>query len=114
MCERNVTGDLTHSLMLCSYNEEAGQFLLDKLQQVLPQLHHQQVVQLHLDVEGNMKLPLVYLIASVLSQVWDFRKQKKSCHLQSIRAVLEAGVNILRKSRHVKAAEKISSILVNT
>ena len=95
LCEMNVTGDLTHSLMLCSYNEEAGKFLL----------HPQQVVQLDLDVEENMKLPLVYIIASVLSQVWDFRKQKKPCKLQSIRAVLEAGVNILRKSRHFKIAE---------
>ena len=114
MSEMNVTGDLTHSLMLCSYNKEAGKFLLEKLQQVLPRLHPQQVVQLDLDVEENMKLPLVYIIASVLSQVWDFRKQKKPCKLQSIRAVLEAGVNILRKSRHFKAAENISSILVNT
>ena len=114
LCDLNVTGDLTHSLILCRYNEEAGQFLLDILQQVLPHLHPQQVVQLDLDIEENMKLPLVYLIASVLSQVWDFRKQKKPCHLQSIRAVLEAGVNILRNSRHFKAAEKISSILVNT
>ena len=97
--------------MLCSFNDGAGQFLLDLLHGHSPALQPNQVVLLDLDVQGELQLPLVYLIASVLSQVWTFRKEKRPCHLASIRAALEAGVNIMRKSRHSKAAEKLSSIL---
>ena len=111
LCNSNVIGDLSHSLLMCNYNGGAGQFLLDKLHHVLPNLLPSQVVLLDLDVDKDKQLPLVYLIATVLSQVWECRKDKKPCHLQSIRAVLEAGVNILRKSRHSKAADELFSIL---
>ena len=112
MCDLNVVGDLTHSLMMCPYNGEAGQFLLDQLHQVLSSLLPSQVVLLDLDVAQDMQLPLVYLTASILSQIWECRMQKKPCQLLSIRAVLEAGVNILRKSRHSKAADELSTIIV--
>ena len=111
LCDSNETGDLSHSLISCRYNAEAGQFLLDRLHQVLPDLRPHQVIQLDIDVAQDKQLPLVYLIGSVLSQIWDCRKQKKPCHLASIRAALEAGVNILRKSRHHKAANELCSIL---
>ena len=111
LCDSNVIGDLSHSLLMCNYNGGAGQFLLDKLHHVLPNLLPSQEVLLDLDNDKDNQLPLVYLIASVLSQVWECRKQKKPCHLQSIRAVLEAGVNLLRKSRHSKAADELFYIL---
>ena len=95
MCDLNVVGDQTHSLMSCPLNGEAGQFLLEQLHQVLPGLLPKQVVLLDSDVDQDLQLPLVYLTASILSQIWECRMQKKPCHLQSIRAVLEAGVNIL-------------------
>ena len=111
LCDLNQIGDLTHSLMLCTYNGGAGQFLLDKLHHVIPHLLPHQVPLLDLDVDQDNRLPLVYLTASVLSQVWDNRKEKKPCHLSTIRATLEAGVNIMRKSRHNKAALILLSLL---
>jgi hypothetical protein len=110
----HVEGDLTHSLVMCSYNGGAGHFLLDRLHHVLPHLQPHQVVQLDYDVGQDLQLPLVFLTASVLSQVWECRKQKKPCHLFTIRATLEAGVNILRKSRHAKGADRLLAILETT
>ena len=110
-CDSAQVGDATHSLVLCSYNGGAGHFLLDKLHHVLPHLQPHQVVKLDFDVEQDLQLPLVFLIASVLSQVWECRIQKKPCHLFTTRATLEAGVNILRKSRHAKGADRLLSIL---
>ena len=112
-CNLDATGDLTHSLLLCPYNDNAGQFLLGKLHQYAPNLSPQQAVLLDFDVEADLHLPLVFLLAAVLSDVWECRKQKKPCHLHTIRAALEAGVNILRKSRHKKAAETLTNILAN-
>ena len=80
LCNSIVIGDLSHSLLMCNYNGGAGQFLLDKLHHVLPNLLPSQVVLLDLDVDKDKQLPLVYLIAS---QVWECRKQKKPCHLQT-------------------------------
>ena len=74
MCDLNVLGDLTHSLMMCPYNGEAGQFLLDQLHQVLPSLLPSQVVLLDLDVAQDMQLPLVLITASILSQIWECRR----------------------------------------
>ena len=91
--------------MLFPYNGGAGLFLLDKLCNVLPLVQRQQVVQLHL------QLPLTFFISSVLSEIWNCRKQKKPCHLHPIRAALEAGVNILRKSRPANAAIKLAEFI---
>ena len=62
------------------------------------------LVQLELNIE-------VYLIASVLSQVLDCRMQKKYCHIMSIRAPLEANVNILRKSWYFREANSSPLII---
>ena len=114
LCDRNLVGNLTHSLLLCPYNDGAGQFLLSKLQHLIPNLLPQQVVLLDLDVDEDHRLPLVYTIACVLSQIWECRKEKKPCHLNNIRAALEAGINIMRKSRHNQAAQKLMLLLKNT
>ena len=62
LCNSNVIGDLSHSLLMCNYNGGAGQFLLDKLHHVLPNLPCSQVVLLDL-VDKDKQLLLVYLIA---------------------------------------------------
>ena len=101
-CNQDFVGNLTHSLLLCPYNGGAGQFLIEKIRQQIPNILPQQVVLLDLQVDAELHLPLAFLIAHILSDVWDCRKP---CLLASIRAALEARINILRKSRHKKAAE---------
>ena len=114
LCDQNLVGDLTHSLLLCSFNDGAGQFLMSKLKHLAVEPLPQQVVLLDLDVDEDHQLPLAFLIASVLSQVWESRKEKKPCNLSTIRATLEAGVNILRKSRHHQASETLLLLLADT
>ena len=111
LCHSNQVGNLVHSLLLCPYNNGEGLLLLEKLGNHIPGVLPQQVVLLDLDVAEDHKLPLAFLIASILSDVWECRKDKKQCHLNSIRAALEAGINILRKSRHRKAAITLDTIL---
>ena len=79
---------------LCPYNYGAGQFLLDKLSVHLPHILPQQVVHIDLDV-ANQKLPLMFLTATVLSEIWARSTEKKPCSIISIRATLEASINIL-------------------
>ena len=110
---QNSVGNLNHSLLYCNFNDGAGQYLLDTLSAFVPNLHPDQVTLLNIDVTEDVKLPAVYLIAAILSEVWICRKEKRPCHLNSIRASLEAGINIMRKSRHREAATKLSSIITN-
>ena len=110
-CHLDVIGDLTHSLLLCPYNDGAGQYLIAKVLNHIPNLVHQQVTLLDLDLHADHQLPLVFLVAAVLSDVWESRKDKKPCHLHSIRAALEAVINIMRKSK--EASETLMILLVN-
>ena len=77
----------------------------------VPNIQPEQVVHLDLNPD-DQQLPLVFLIASILSQIWTCRKEKKACNLHTIRATLEASINILRKSRHKAAADTLTTILV--
>ena len=104
LCNKNMVGNLTHSLLLCPFNDGAGLFLIDKLSSQIPNLTPEQVILLDFEVSQEHQLPALYMIASILSEIWDCRKVKKPCHLHSIRAALEAGINILRKSRYQKSA----------
>ena len=57
------------------------------------------------DLYGDEELlPLLYIIADILSQIW-------ACPLTSIRAALEAGINIMQKSRFNKAAETLINMI---
>ena len=112
-CNLNIAGDLTHSLLLCPYNDGAGQFLLAKLRHHIPNILPQQVPLLDLEVDADHQLPLAFLVAAVLSDIWECRKEKKPCHLFSVRAALEAGVNIMRKSRYRKASQTLELILAS-
>ena len=111
-CNNNMLGNLTHSLMLCPYNDGAGQFLLSKLNPHIQHLTPEKVLLLDFEVAKEYQLPVMFLVATVLSDIWDCRKHKKPCHLHTIRAALEAGINILRKSRNFKAAITLDNILI--
>ena len=83
---------------------------MKKLSVHMPNLQPHQVVHLDLNV-GDKQLPLIFLTAAVLTEVWACRKEKKPCRLFAIRAGLEASINILRKSRHKAAAEILFKLL---
>ena len=76
LCTLNSVGDLVHSLLLCPYNDGAGQFLHEKLHFSIPNLLPQQVVLLDLDVDDDQQLPLVYLTASVFVPSLELQKRK--------------------------------------
>ena len=111
ICELNEACDLEHSFFNCSYNHNIGQWLLQQVRKQLPQVQPQQVLLLDLNLEANMKLPYIWLIANTLSLIWDSRIEKKSVRLPIIRAKLEAGIMLLRKTRNREAANYLSGIL---
>ena len=112
LCQENAVGDIAHCLMLCAYNDGVGKLVTDFLSKFNSNLEPRQVVHLNFEVGGN-PLPPIFFVSTVLLEVWSCRKEKKPIRLYNIRATLEAKINILRKSRHIAAAEINLDYLLN-
>ena len=109
LCTGLESDTVLHSLLLCSHVNSAREFLMTSLRNTLPDLTPERVILLDFEVDDC--LPLVFLTSSILSQVWIYRKEKKEVDLNSIRASLEASIQILRKSRFKPSAEKIQEMI---
>ena len=108
--DRGESDELPHALLTCSLNTETSTWLMRILQTHIPALQPKQVVLLDLGpVDESLRLPLVWLISSTLSLVWEARRENKRPSLHKIRSSLEAKVNILRKTRFTNAVAIIDS-----
>ena len=109
-CNRGESDDLTHALITCSINTETSTWLMSILQTHIAALQPKQVVLLDLGpLDESLRLPLVWLISSTLSLVWEARRENKRPILHKIRSSLEAKVNILRKTRFTNAVAIIEN-----
>ena len=99
-CDSLVPESLTHALVTCQKNSEVAAWFLPVVHQHLPGLQPQQLVQLDLGtMDESMRFPMVWLISNVFSLLWQSKKEKKVPNLFQTRAMLEARVTILRKTR---------------
>ena len=99
-CDSLVPESLSHALVTCQKNSEVTAWLLPIVHQHLPGLQPQQLVQLDLGtMDESMRFPIVWLISNVFSLLWQSKKEKKVPTLFQTRAMLEARVTILRKTR---------------
>ena len=113
LCNLSIPDSLQHAFLQCPNNNSAGTFLLDCMRVVSPSLQADQILHFNFDIKQDLKLPIMYIFSSVLFQIWTSRKARRTSNLPNIRASLEAVVQILRKSRHIKASEKLEEILVS-
>ena len=58
-----------------------------------------EALRLEMNVEEDLELPLVWLMASVFLSVWKLRVDKSRIQLYQVRAQLEANINLLRETR---------------
>ena len=107
LCDENSVGDLCHCLLKCPFNREASLFLIHEVSKHAQINSDESLIFLDVDA-GQEQLSVTFLIGHILSYIWKFRQEKKRCSLNTIRASLEASVNILRKSRH---AENLGALL---
>ena len=105
LCQDQEPDTILHSLLLCPHVHSASNFLMSSLITLAPEMTPEKVVLL--DFDENDCLPLVFLVTSILSQVWKSRREKKDINLHNIRANLEASIQILRKSRFQHHVSKL-------
>ena len=111
-CDQGVNDDLSHALVTCPQNTEVTDWLLNQLLHVSPNILPHQLVLLSLvDIQEEHELPVTWLISQTLSYIWTQRSIQKKPTLFQTRALLEAGVSIMRKSRFYECSNKITAII---
>ena len=113
-CNSNIVDSLSHSLISCSQNRQVADWLLHLLRPHVLQAEPAELVLLNFgQLPDEMQLPVVWTTAQVLGNIWSCRKEKKRPQLFQTRATLEAGVEILRKTRYYDACNKIESMILS-
>ena len=112
-CRSDQEEDLAHALLDCQANDGVGGQLLECLRVVQPGLQAEAALRLDLQVEDDEELPLVWIIATVLSTLWNLRQSGSKIRRYLIRAQMEASINILRDTRHKDVSDKIERLAEN-
>ena len=112
LCDTPTPYQLQHSLLTCPQNMEVADWLLDKLRVHIPALSPQQLVLLDFgQLQEDLELPITWLVAQVLGEIWKLRKDKKTPRLFQTRAMLEAGITIMRKTRYQNCCTLLKTFL---
>ena len=96
--ETRVPETLEHALFNCTANDTLPQLLMTLLSSYTPNVTPERILTLDLDIESHMELPLLWIIASVLSSIWAQRQEGRVCPAKT-RAQLEAKCRLLREGK---------------
>ena len=111
LCQ-DMLDDLQHAVINCQANDGVGGLLLRCLRGVMPGLEVESLLRLEINVDSDMELPIVFLIATVLDAVWSLRMKGSNVHEYLVRSQLEAKVNLLRETRYREASIKVEELAV--
>ena len=111
MCPSGSEEDRVHALLECSYNGEVNNWIAHFAHMTVPSSKASDIVNLNLHITEPMIFPLIWSLSLVLSLVWQCRVAKKTISLYSIRAEVEAKINMLRKSRLRETVPIIKNLL---
>ena len=89
-----------------------GGLLLRCIRGVVPGLEVESLLRLEINVDSDMELPIVFLIATVLDAVWSLRMKGSNVQKYLVRSQLEAKVNLLRETRYREASIKVEELAV--
>ena len=96
----------------CQANDGVGDLLVQSVRGVVPGLEVGSLLRLALNVDTDMQLPVVFLIATVLNTVWTLRAKGGRVQQYLVRSELGARINLLRETRYQGAASKLSELAV--
>ena len=101
-------------LSFWSYSSAVCQALLKSVRNICVDPTPTKILLLSLNVDRPKQFCVIWLISSTLMHVWELHMSKKSTTLIETRAVLEAKINLLRKSRRLyNEATLIEELLIN-
>ena len=108
----NEVDDLCHSLVLCESNQQIGSNLMELLRHHQPSLSNSAALRLELEVDEEVELPLVWIMAATLVSIWDQKKTKNRVIPHLTRSELEAKINILRETRLASMVNTLEEMII--
>ena len=114
-CTLDVIGDQIHSLVLCPFNNGIGYWIIRCLRSIIPHLQPNQLISLDFgpNVQSEEVLPVTWLSAKALQEIWMARVKKKKATITTTRAALEAHIMLLRKTRHANAGNILENLIAS-
>ena len=109
-CSANVAEDVSHALLYCPANGDSGPNLMSYLREIQPGLQAGAALWLEIQVEEELELPVVWLLATLLRIVWNLRQFNSKIRPFLFRSQLEAEINLLRETRYSEAVPKIEDL----
>ena len=112
LCTSGNSEDTSHALLSCNFNTaEVNNWIIEFAKKVSPNSTLQDIVTLNLDLEECNIYPMIWSLSHMFIMVLQHRVSKKAFTLYTVRATLEAKMNILRKSRLSIKADQIALML---
>ena len=112
LCPLDVLGSDLHSLIECPFNHDVGNWLVETLQKFYPNLTPSAIIKFSFEgVDKDKLIPFAWLTVKTLHIIWLTRIKRKSPSVANTRSLLEAGVMVLRKSRHEAIAVSIQNLI---
>ena len=112
-CSADVTEDIPHALLYCPANRGIGTSLLSCLREIQPGLQADAALRLEIQVEEELELPVIWMMATLLRIVWNLRQSSSKIRLYLVRSQFEAEVNLLRDKRYSVVVPKIEELAEN-
>ena len=108
LCNQNENEDMLHAFNTCTFNQGAGQILIEVLTEHLPQISMEKILRLEFgELTEAMEFPLVWFTAAFLLAVWERRIASKRIRTYEIRAEIEAKILLLRETRYFHHQEQL-------
>ena len=103
LCTLGVFQDLPHSLLECSYNGVFNDWILAVLLNldqglIYSDLSSANIATFNLEIDPEMKLAVTWFLVTAFKHVWQIRQKRKQIRLHTIKSLIEAETNLLRKT----------------
>ena len=97
----------------CLISTPAARALLTCMQHVVPDITHKSALYLDYNVEPELELPFVTLLACSYLAIWTAHKDDKALTPSQLKAALQVRVHTLEHTlKHQEAAEKLKNLLI--
>ena len=91
--------DSTEHLLTCTNSTEVSSRLLNCLSSYFPNITPKNIVILDIPVSESLELPIIWLVSSCMSFIWEQRVMGKVARLEQCRAELFAKLMLLRDTK---------------
>ena len=107
----NQIDDRAHSLFTHKGNNGVGLGILKGIRTFLPDITIPAILRLEYDGDPDIQMPLTWLLADSLRNLWQSREDKVTISAEDIRTSVEANWKILKDTKYAEIAGRIGLMI---